>query len=217
MRPAAFIFDMDGVIIDSELIHSRVKMDAFRHFGLPFEEKDLIHYMGRTSEDLFGEVIAKTHRTDVSVDDLVTYKHDHYLEVLQDGGAKPIPGAIELIRGLYEAGIPLALATSSWVKVMDAVLDAFGIRPYFQSVISGSTLPKSKPDPAIYLLSAERLGVAPEKCMVLEDTKSGVLAAKRAGMTCIGFRSPHSGNQDLSRADRIVDQLSEIVPAELTI
>lgn len=210
MQPAAFIFDMDGVIIDSEPIHSRVKMDTFHHFGLPFEEADLIYYMGRTSNEIFGEIIAKEGRTDLSVEDLVRYKHEHYLEVLQGGTVKPIDGAVELIKRLHHKGIPLALATSSWEKVMNTVLDAFAIRPYFKSVISGSTLPKSKPDPAIYLLSAKKLGVSPAKCMVLEDTSAGVLAAKRAGMYCIGFRSPHSGKQDLSLADKIVNQLTEI-------
>ncbi len=210
MQPAAFIFDMDGVIIDSEPIHSRVKMDTFHHFGLPFEEADLIYYMGRTSNEIFGEVIAKEGRTDLSVEDLVRYKHEHYLEVLQSGMIKPIAGAVELIKRLYHEGIPLALATSSWEKVMNTVLDAFAIRPYFKSAISGSTLPESKPAPAIYLLSAEKIGVAPAKCMVLEDTSAGVLAAKRAGMYCIGFRSPHSGKQDLSLADRVVNQLEEI-------
>ena len=201
---------MDGVIIDSEPIHSRVKMDTFHHFGLPFEEADLIYYMGRTSNEIFGEVIAKEGRKDLSVEDLVRYKHEHYLEVLQSGTVKPIAGAVELIKRLHREGIPLALATSSWEKVMNTVLDAFAIRPYFKSVISGSTLPKSKPDPAIYLLSAEKLGVAPAECMVLEDTSAGVLAAKRAGMYCIGFRSPHSGKQDLSLADKIVNHLAEI-------
>ena len=210
LKPAAFIFDMDGVIIDSEPIHSRVKMDTFHHFGLPFEEADLIHYMGRTSNEIFGEVIAKEGRHDLQVEDLVRYKHEHYLEVLQSGTIEPIEGAVELIRHLYDEGIPLALATSSWERVMDTVLDAFKIRPYFQSVLSGSTLPKSKPDPAIYLLSAERLCVAPKDCFVLEDTAAGVLAAKRAGMHCIGFRSPHSGAQDLSLADTIVNHLSEV-------
>ena len=189
LKPAAFIFDMDGVIIDSEPIHSRVKMDTFHHFDLPFDEADLIHYMGRTSDEIFGEVI---------------------LEVLQSGTIAPIEGAVELIRHLYDEGIPLALATSSWERVMDTVLDAFKIRSYFRSVISGSTLPKSKPDPAIYLLSAERLGVPPKDCLVLEDTAAGVLAAKRAGMRCIGFRSPHSGAQDLSLADTVVSRLSDV-------
>lgn len=211
----AFIFDMDGVIIDSEPLHSRVKMETFAHFGLPFDEGDLAQYMGRTSVDIFSDVLKKEHRTDVSVQEIVNYKHAHYLELAVGGALEAIPGSLELIARLREAGVPLALATSSWRRVVDAVLVQFGLTDTFQSVISGSELPKSKPDPAIYRLSAEALDVSPCDCVVLEDTAAGVAAAKGAGMYCIGFRSPHSGVQDLSRADEIVDDLAAVDIAKL--
>ena len=211
----AFIFDMDGVIIDSEPLHSRVKMETFAHFGLPFDEGDLAQYMGRTSVDIFSDVLKKEHRTDVSVQEIVNYKHAHYLELAVGGALEAIPGSLELIARLRAAGVPLALATSSWRHVVDAILVQFDLTEAFASVISGSELPKSKPDPAIYRLSAEALGVDPRKCVVLEDTAAGVAAAKGAGMYCIGFRSPHSGVQDLSRADEIVDDLATIDVAKL--
>ena len=211
----AFIFDMDGVIIDSEPLHSRVKMETFAHFGLPFDEGDLAQYMGRTSVDIFSDVLKKEHRTDVSVQEIVNYKHAHYLELAVGGALEAIPGSLELIARLRAAGVPLALATSSWRRVVDAILVQFDLTEAFASVISGSELPKSKPDPAIYRLSAEALGVDPRKCVVLEDTAAGVVAAKGAGMYCIGFRSPHSGVQDLSRADEIVDDLATIDVAKL--
>lgn len=211
----AFIFDMDGVIIDSEPLHSRVKMETFAHFGLPFDEGDLAQYMGRTSVDIFSDVLKKEHRTDVSVQEIVNYKHAHYLELAVGGALEAIPGSLELIARLRAAGVPLALATSSWRRVVDAILVQFDLTEAFASVISGSELPKSKPDPAIYRLSAEALGVDPRKCVVLEDTAAGVAAAKGAGMYCIGFRSPHSGVQDLSRADEIVDDLATIDVAKL--
>ncbi|WP_294159531.1 HAD family phosphatase [uncultured Selenomonas sp.] len=210
----AFIFDMDGVIIDSEPLHSRVKMETFAHFGLPFDEDDLAQYMGRTSVDIFSDVLAKEHRTDVSVQEIVDYKHAHYLELAVGGALTAIPGSLDLIHRLREAGVPLALATSSWRRVVDAILVQFDLTEAFQSVITGSELPKSKPDPAIYRLSAEALGASPRACVVLEDTSAGVAAAKGAGMYCIGFRSPHSGVQDLSRADKIVDNLATIDVAE---
>ena len=211
----AFIFDMDGVIIDSEPLHSRVKMETFAHFGLPFDEGDLAQYMGRTSVDIFSDVLKKEHRTDVSVQEIVNYKHAHYLELAVGGALEAIPGSLELIARLRAAGVSLALATSSWRRVVDAILVQFDLTEAFASVISGSELPKSKPDPAIYRLSAEALGVDPRKCVVLEDTAAGVAAAKGAGMYCIGFRSPHSGVQDLSRADEIVDDLATIDVAKL--
>lgn len=206
----AVIFDMDGVIIDSEPIHSRVKMDTFAHFGIPFHEEDLARYMGRTSNAIFGETLAKEGRTDIKPEDMAAYKHAHYLEILQSGEIAPVTGSVELIKSLHEAGFPLALATSSNVRVMNTVLDAFGIRPYFSSILSGGELTESKPHPAIYLISAERLGVKPAECLVIEDTTNGIMAAKRAGMNCVAYRNPHSGNQDLSLADEIVDSLSKI-------
>ena len=210
MKPDAFLFDMDGVIIDSEPIHSRVKMDTFRHFGLTFEESELARYMGRTSGAIFRDVIERARRTDITPEELTEYKHQHYLDILKSGRISPVKGTVELIRSLHDAGIPLGLATSSWSEVMNLVLDGLDIRRYFGSVISGGDLPASKPDPAIYRISAERLGVLPEQCMVLEDTASGILAAKRAGMYCIAYRNPNSGSQDLSLADRVVDRIADI-------
>lgn len=206
----AFIFDMDGVIIDSEPIHTRVKRDTFRHFGLEFADEDFDRYMGGTSGLIFRDVLAKSGRKDLRLEDLVEYKHAHYLEILQGGGIEPVEGARELIESLYAKGVPLGLATSSWPKVMNTVLDNFGIRQYFSSIISGGELPESKPDPAIYLLSAERLGVSPADCCVLEDTANGLLAAKRAGMRAIAFRNPNSGQQDLSLADAVVDRPADV-------
>ena len=199
LKPAAFIFDMDGVIIDSEPIHSRVKMDTFHHFGLPFEEADLIHYMGRTSNETFGEVIAKEGRHDLQVEDLVRYKHEHYLEVLQSGTIEPIEGAVELIRHLYDEGIPLALATSSWERVMDTVLDAFKIRPYFQSVLSGSTLPKSKPDPAIYKLLCDTYHLDPAQCVFIDDSQKNVDAARAFGIPSVHFTDYESACRELEK------------------
>lgn len=207
---AAFIFDMDGVIIDSEPIHSRVKMDTFAHFGLEFNERDLVKYMGRTSGAIFGDVLSKSGRTDLALKDIVAYKHSHYLEVLRSGSIQPVAGTVELIRALNKKNIPVALASSSAKKVIDTVIDSFKLEDAFKSVISGWELPKSKPDPAIYLLTAARLGVDANDCVVLEDTENGLLAAKGAGMYAIGYKNKNSGAQDLSLADMVVDNISDI-------
>ena len=211
----AFIFDMDGVIVDSEPLHSRVKMEMFEHFGLHFDAGELAQYMGRTSADIFSDVLAREHRTDVTAEEIADYKHRRYLELVEEGALTPIDGSLDLIGRLQAAGVPLALATSSWRRVVDAILSDWQLEDVFTSVISGADLPKSKPDPAIYRLSAEALGAPPAACTVLEDTSAGVAAAKGAGMRCIGFRSPHSGVQDLSRADVIVDDLAAIDVARL--
>ena len=206
-----FIFDMDGVIIDSEPIHSRVKLDTLQHFGLSFVPADLAKYMGRTSRAMFTDVIREQQRQDLDVEMVTAYKHQHYLDILAHGDdIGPVAGAVELIRSLHGAGVPLGLATSSNRKVIAIVIERFGLADCFQSVISGNELPASKPDPDIYLRTAKNLGLAPADCVVLEDTYNGVLAAKRAGMRCIGYRNPNSGQQDLRQADKIVDSLREL-------
>ena len=166
---------MDGVIVDSEPLHSRVKMETFKHFGLHFDAGELEQYMGRTSADIFSDVLAREHRTDVTAEEIADYKHHRYLELVEEGALAPIPGSLALIGRLQAAGVPLALATSSWRRVVETILREWQ----------------------------------------LEDTAAGVAAAKGAGMRCIGFRSPHSGAQNLSRADVIVDDLSAIDVARL--
>ena len=206
----AFLFDMDGVLIDSEPIHTRVKRDTLEHFGID-AEIDFSAYMGRTSKILFSDAITKAGRTDLTPSILADYKHERYLDILKnDNAIQPIEGARELLLRLSEERIPMALASSSARQVIDVVLEKFDFRRFFSSVLSGADLPASKPDPAVYRISAERLGTAPSECVVLEDASSGIAAAKAAGMRCIAFKNPNSGNQDLSGADWIVYHLSEI-------
>ena len=104
-----------------------------------------------------------------------------------------------------------AIASSSSRDFISLVVDRTGIRQYFDAFISGQELPESKPNPAIYLLTAQTLGVEPSECIVLEDAHLGVEAAKRAGMRCIGYRNPNSGAQDLSKADVVVDRMEKII------
>ena len=179
--------------------------------GFIFDMDGVKKYMGRTSRAMFTDVIREQQRQDLDVEMVTAYKHQHYLDILAHGDdIGPVAGAVELIRSLHGAGVPLGLATSSNRKVIAIVIERFGLADCFQSVISGNELPASKPDPDIYLRTAKNLGLAPADCVVLEDTYNGVLAAKRAGMRCIGYRNPNSGQQDLRQADKIVDSLREL-------
>jgi HAD superfamily hydrolase (TIGR01509 family) len=124
---------------------------------------------------------------------------------------KPIQGIPELLEQLKRDGVLTAIASSSSRDFISLVVDRTGIRQYFDAFISGQELPESKPNPAIYLLAAQTLGVEPSECIVLEDAHLGVEAAKRAGMRCIGYRNPNSGAQDLSKADVVVDRMEKII------
>ena len=207
----AFIFDMDGVIIDSEPIHSKAKLATLASVGISFPEEKLVHFMGRSSKEFFSTMLENNPQVKATWKDLTDKKHAMYLDMVQnDPSIHAINGLPELLERLKNSGYKIGLASSSSRQMIDMVLDRFGIRHYFSCILSGAELPKSKPDPAIYLMAAEALGLGPESCTVVEDANAGVEAAKRAGMYCIAYRNPNSGKQDLSKADRIINAYTEI-------
>ena len=154
----AFIFDMDGVIVDSEPLHTATKMETFHHFGIPFEERRLEQYAGRTSKELFSDALADC-PTALTWKELADYKHRLYIDRLTHAAdIVPIPGVVQLIARLHAKGNLLAVASSTGRNIIEMVLRRFGVRPYFTAVISGAELPRSKPDPAIYRKAADSLG-----------------------------------------------------------
>ncbi|MGC9356107.1 MAG: HAD family hydrolase, partial [Mariniphaga sp.] len=123
---------------------------------------------------------------------------------------EPMPGVEQLIRKLKEKGISLALASSSYPDVIEIILQKTGLKKYFDSVVSSQMAGASKPEPDIFLFTAKKLGVAPEKCIVIEDSTNGIAAAKSAGMYCVAFAGPGSELQDQNQADLIVADFGEI-------
>ena len=123
----------------------------------------------------------------------------------------PIRGLKELLSYARDKGLVLAVASSSSLHNINLVLKAIGLIQFFSLIASGEQVPKNKPFPDIYLKTAELLKLVPDECMVVEDSANGVKSAKVAGMYCVGFRNPGSGNQDLSPADMIVDSLRKII------
>ena len=121
-----------------------------------------------------------------------------------------MPGSVELIRKLKADRIPMALASSSNVTDIEGDLEAIGITGVFDAVISGEHCEKGKPDPEIFLKAAAALEIAPEKCVVIEDSESGVQAAKAAGMGCIGYANPDAIKQDLHMADEVITDFAQL-------
>src|SRR5690606_5762616 len=123
---------------------------------------------------------------------------------------EPMPGVKNLIEKLKEKGIPLAVASSSYADVIEIILQKTGLQSYFDVVVSSQMAGASKPEPDIFLLTARKLSVPPEKCIVIEDSTNGIKAAKAAGMFCIAFAGPGSELQDQTQADLIVVDFGEI-------
>ena len=206
----AVIFDMDGVIIDSEPIHKAAEKEVFSTWGISLTESEHAALTGSAGPDIWRS-FRETHDLSVSLDIFMQTHEEKYLELLEAAQPmEPIPGARPLIEGLHARGIPLALASSASEHEIQIVMDLFQLHDYFPIKISGATLPQSKPHPGIFLKAAELLNMAPKHCLVIEDSANGVRAAKAAGMYCIAYAHPAAGYQDHSLADERVTDLREI-------
>lgn len=206
----AFIFDMDGVLVNSEPFYVEVEQSNFRHLGLEISEKEHQAYQG-TATDRMWQLIKERHGIEHPVDELVKMTNSlvtPYFNSLEK--MEPMPGVKNLIEKLKEKGIPLAVASSSYADVIEIILQKTGLKSYFDVVVSSQMAGASKPEPDIFLLTARKLSVPPEKCIVIEDSTNGIKAAKAAGMFCIAFAGPGSELQDQTQADLIVVDFGEI-------
>lgn len=204
------IFDMDGVIIDSEPMHKVCERELFKLFGLSVSEEDHNALVGATDETMWQR-IANTYGLPVTVTKAIQLTKTLYMDYLKDQEClTPIPYVSKLIAELYRNEFSLVLASSSPHDQIDYILENFRIRSYFHTTISGEDVKAGKPDPEIFVKAAQLAGVDSKDCVVIEDSHNGVTAAKRAHMKCIGFLNPNSGNQDLSKADKIVHSLGEV-------
>jgi HAD superfamily hydrolase (TIGR01509 family) len=147
-----------------------------------------------------------------TVDELVEMDRKRYFEYIlkHDDAVKPIEGVDELVKELYSKKMRLAVASSSPIEVIKLVVKRLKLESYFDELVSGDFVKRSKPYPDIFLYASEKLNVVPEKCIVIEDSNNGVMAAKSAGMKVVGFINPNSGNQDINMADVVIRSFSEL-------
>jgi HAD superfamily hydrolase (TIGR01509 family) len=205
----AVIFDMDGVIIDSEPKHIKFEQELFHSLGAAVNRKEHLRFIGTTSQYMW-DCIKRKYKLEQTVDELVRLDRDKYFEFLiNDDSLAPISGVNELIAKLKKDNLKLAIASSSPIEVIKYVISKLGLAEYFDLVVTGDYVTRSKPYPDIFLYAAEKLSIEPINCLVIEDSENGVNAAKNADMKCLGFKNLNSGNQDLSRADMIIENFNE--------
>lgn len=208
---------MDGVIVDSEL-HWKDSEGYFLRSLVPdWSPEDQVKIIGISIYDTYDMLAGEYGLTKTREEFMALYQ-EMAKEIYTEKAAL-IEGFRELLLLTREKGICTALASSSRISWVNMVLERFELRPYFDAVVSIEDLPgvNGKPAPDIYLRTAEMLGVEPRECIVIEDSKSGVLSAKRAGMYCIGFRNGFNEEQDISEADVIVEGYAEIADLGLRI
>jgi HAD superfamily hydrolase (TIGR01509 family) len=211
----AVIFDMDGVIVDSEPIHQRVERALFEELRLPVTDTEHEAFLGTSSPDMFT-AIAAAHREEWrllnrTVAEVVALERRRYQEALQEGTVPLVDGAVSAIRGAADRGFAVAIASSAPREQIADVVRITDTRDVIQCTRSADDVTHSKPDPEIYLSAATCLGTTPERCWVVEDSTHGVRAAVSAGMRCIAYRNPNSGEPDLSAAEIVLDSMEEVL------
>jgi len=212
MKPeiTTYIFDMDGVIIDSEPIHMKIEAQLFKEFSLNIPHKKHQEYVGMSSNEMWSNIVKET-GLNRNPEDIVKIKNKRYLQHIGDNEElKLIAGVQDLIVVLHGKGKKLALASSATREEILLVLDTKELLDYFPVIVSGAELPKSKPDPMIFTRAAKLSNSLAQSCCVIEDSENGVIAAKAAKMICIGYQNPNSGNQNLGKADWIIQNFWEL-------
>ena len=214
-KPEAAIFDMDGVLVDSEPIHCKIEKKLFDKLGIVVDEAVHRSYMGASNEFMYSDLKSRFELQE-SVGELIemdeSFRCDYFknLDVILLN-----EGVINLLSEIKSAGLKLAVATSSSPAIADILLNRCKITSWFDAVITASEAGKSKPAPDVYLLAAEKLGVSPANCIVFEDSPNGLSAAQSAGMHCVAVQSDSGLIEELSNADYLIRTFTEITLVRL--
>jgi HAD superfamily hydrolase (TIGR01509 family) len=211
MRFAAVIFDFDGTVVENEDTYTDAFIAVLKKHGVPYEVTE------DRRPQIFGIGLEENWTTlherfslpkEVTVTQLVHETQDEYHKRLSDVRVRS--GLQELINDLYEVGVVVALATSNNWWIIEDELEDLGVSRLFNTTVTGEEVANKKPEPDIFLKAAEKLFVEPEECVVIEDSKAGILAARAAGMKVIAIRNPYTPEEDAEKADLIVDGFEEI-------
>ncbi|HQY52589.1 MAG TPA: HAD family hydrolase [Ignavibacteria bacterium] len=203
------IFDMDGVLIDSEPAYKTMNMAHFSSLGFKMNEEEYNGYVGMSSLKMWSK-IKSNYGLNENVEDLMASEKERMYKVLNsDLISEPIEGIKELIDSFLKRNYRLCVASSSPKDNIKLVLKRHNLEMYFDFIVSGEEVTNGKPMPDIFLKAADHFQLSPDNCFVIEDSSNGVTAAKAAGMKCIGFRNVNSGNQDISKADLIINSFSK--------
>jgi len=203
----AVIWDMDGVIADTGIYHFRSWQQAFSKQGKDFTEENFRHVFGQRNDTIVRKTMGRP-LTQEEVDAVALDKEEIFRQSVKHN-LKPFPGVIDLLKILKENGIASAIASSAPMENIRLILGGLGIQGYFEAFVYGREVTEGKPSPQGYLLAAQKLGVEPQNCIVIEDAVAGVAGARRAGMHCIAVTNTHAA-ESLAEADLVVDSLEKI-------
>lgn len=198
---------MDGVIIDSEPLHFKLEKELLEELGGKINKKEHEAFVGTTDYYMWKTFKGKFNLK-YSVEEMIKIKKERFIENIHK--IELVDNFYEFMLKMYEEGFLMGLASSNNKNAVDAIVKKFQLDKYLKFIISGEEVSKGKPNPEIFLTAAKKMNVKPSECLVIEDATNGITAAKSAGMKCIGLKSSNSGNQDLSKADLVINNFNEL-------
>lgn len=204
------IFDMDGVIVDTEPVHHYAYVQHFKQLNIEVSPEMYASFTGNSTINIY-ERLKETYNLAQDVQTLVETKRNLFNDAFDSKeDLYLLDGVEDLIKDLHSNGMQLVLASSSANVTIERIFNRYNLHQYFTHKVSGEDFPKSKPHPAIFLKAAELAQTPVENCIVIEDSTNGIQAAKSANIYCIGYDSFHSKLQDYSKADRVITHFNEL-------
>lgn len=206
----AVIFDMDGVIIDSEPMHNKAYHDMFEEVGIEVSSELYESFTGQSTINICKRLCDHFELSETP-ESLVALKRKHYKRFFESNSElRLIDGVLDLIKEYHENGLTLVLGSSAAMTSINQIFSRFNLDQYFVAKLSGGDLKASKPHPEIFIKASEASGFSASECIVIEDSTNGIEAAKAAGIFCVGYDSFHSKNQDYSKADLVISDFKDI-------
>lgn len=204
------IFDMDGVLVNSEPLHHEVSLVQFKELNIEVTNEIFATFTGNSNKMIYQKIKEKF-QLDHEIEDMIAAKNKLFIEAFdKKEDLHLMQGVKELIEDLYNNGMQLVVASSSEMEIIDKVFERFDLNRYFTHKVSGNDFPESKPNPAIFLKAAELAKTSIENCIVIEDSTNGIKAAKAAGIYCIAYKSEGVESQDQSLADSVINDYKEL-------
>lgn len=205
----AVLFDMDGLMVDSEPLHLLAFNEVFKRYGKHLSEEDNKRfYLGRTDEESVGNMVERF-GLPISPNELSLKKFEAYQQIIETH-IVPQPGLLKLLDNLHQSGYKIAVVSNSVLESIKKVIEIFKIGSLINIYASGEEVEHGKPAPDVYLLAAKKLMIGPSECLVLEDSPLGVQAGKNAGMKVFAIPSQYTKDEDFSLADQVLNSLDEV-------
>ncbi|MDA8572308.1 HAD family phosphatase [Flavobacteriaceae bacterium] len=206
----AVLFDMDGVIVDTEPLHHKAYQQMFSKVGIEVSSSMYEGFTGQSTYDICKQLCSHFELKQ-NPQELVQLKRDFFTKLFfEDDDLQLINGVEQLIKNYFDNCLTLILASSASMFTINNVMKRFNLDPYFSEKLSGADLKASKPHPEIFINAAKAARVLQNECFVIEDSTNGIKAAKGAGIFCVAYKSEHSKNQDYTLADMVISDYNEI-------